>query len=338
VSANYRLGPFGFLADTALTAESEHHSSGNYGLLDQLQALKWIRENISRFGGDPNRITVMGQSAGAVDICLLMSSPMATGLFQRAILESGDGQSVLNKDIRVPLPYSSITGTGEAAGERLANDLGIADDPDTLQKLRSISAEKILEAWSKDWQLTFDAVVDGWVIPEQPAKIFAEGKQVHIPVLVGSNADEATVFGHSDLKTIDQYRNYLRRDTGNFADQEFAAYPALSDDQVPAQYLQLQNDYFTYGAYSMARATTGAGQECVPANQRSYRGKQKTEPQLFISSSALTAREVRRRSLPRVLPLPASKVLVKDKPAVMQDDASDSIRDDGAIDRPDKID
>jgi len=88
VSANYRLGPFGFLAHPALTAESEHHSSGNYGLLDQLQALKWVHENISQFGGDPDRITTMGQSAGAVDVCLLMASPLATGLFHRAILES----------------------------------------------------------------------------------------------------------------------------------------------------------------------------------------------------------------------------------------------------------
>jgi len=83
VSANYRLGPMGFFAHPALTAESPHHSSGNYGLLDQLEALKWVRENISRVGGDPNRITVMGQSAGSVDICLLMASPMSAGLFQQ---------------------------------------------------------------------------------------------------------------------------------------------------------------------------------------------------------------------------------------------------------------
>jgi len=92
VTANYRLGPFGFLAHPALTAESEHHSSGNYGLLDQLQALQWVKENIREFGGDPGRVTVMGQSAGAVDICLLMASPLSKGLFQRAILESGECQ------------------------------------------------------------------------------------------------------------------------------------------------------------------------------------------------------------------------------------------------------
>jgi para-nitrobenzyl esterase len=261
VSANYRLGPLGFFAHRALTAESEHHSSGNYGLLDQLQALRWVHENIPRFGGDPGQITVMGQSAGAVDICLLMASPMAAGLLQRAIMESGECQGTFNEDIRTPIRYNEISGTGEGAGERLASDLGVGDGPDALQKLRSIPAGEILKAWSKDRQVHFDAIVDGWVVPEQPAKIFEEGKQSHIPVLVGSNADEATVFGHNDVKTVDQYQKYLREDTGNYADQEFQAYPAASDADVPARYLQLENDSFAYGAYSIARATTRAGQK-----------------------------------------------------------------------------
>jgi para-nitrobenzyl esterase len=262
VSANYRLGPFGFFAHPALTKESEHNSSGNDGLLDQLQALRWVRENISHFGGDPGRITVMGQSAGAVDICLLMASPLAVGLFQQAIMESGDCQGVFNKDIRVPIPYNEISGTGEGTGERLAHDLGIKDGPDTLQKLRNIPAQEILKAWSKDrQQVHFDAIVDGWIVPEQPAKLFAEGKQMRIPVLVGSNADEATVFGHDDLKTVQQYKTYLLRDTRDYSDQEFEAYPAKSDADVPAQSLQLENDSFAYGAYSMARNTTRAGQK-----------------------------------------------------------------------------
>jgi carboxylesterase type B len=178
VSVNYRLGPLGFLAHPALTAESEHRASGNYGLLDQLHALKWVRANVSRFGGDPGRITVMGHSAGAVDTCLLMASPMAAGLFQRAIMQSGDCQSILNQDIRTRLPYNSIVGSGEGAGERLANDLGVANDPRLLRDLRNIPAEKILETWRKDPQVSLDAVVDGWVIPEQPAKIFAKGKHL----------------------------------------------------------------------------------------------------------------------------------------------------------------
>ena len=261
VSANYRLGPMGFFAHPALTAESPHHSSGNYGLLDQMEVLKWVRENISRLGGDPSRITVMGQSAGAVDICLLMASPMSAGLFQRAIMESGDCQSVLNEDIRTPLPYNLIIGTGEGAGEQLAGDLGIANNPDALRKLRGISASEILKVWSQDRQIHFDAIVDEWVLPEQPAKIYAEGKELQIPVLVGSNADEATVFDHNDLKTVDQYKQYLLKDTGKYADQEFQTYPVATDADVPEQYLRLQNDTFAYGAWSMARAMTSAGQK-----------------------------------------------------------------------------
>jgi para-nitrobenzyl esterase len=262
VSANYRVGPFGFFAHPALTKESEDHSSGNYGLLDQLQALHWVRENISHFGGDPSRITVMGQSAGAVDICLLMASPLAKGLFQRAIMESGDCQSVFNEDIRVPIPYNEISGTGEGTGDRLAHDLGITDGPETLQKLRNIPAKEIVKAWSKDrQQIHFDAIVDGWIVPEQPARIFAEGKQMRIPVLVGSNVNEATVFGHDDLNTVEQYKTYLLDDTGDYSDQEFEAYPAKSDADVPAKSLQLENDSFAYGAYSMARTMTRAGQK-----------------------------------------------------------------------------
>jgi para-nitrobenzyl esterase len=261
VSANYRLGPLGFLAHPSLTAESDHHSSGNYGLLDQMQALRWVRENISKFGGDTNRVTVMGQSAGAGDICLLMASPLAAGLFQGAIIESGDCESILNEDIRTPLSYNGIRGTAEAAGERLANDLGIQDGPDAVRKLRGIPVEEILKAWSGDPSVGFDAIVDGWVIPEQPARIFAESKQMRVPILVGSNADESTVFSHpGHPATINDFKSFLRGDSGSFSGQEFTAYPAASDSEVPAQYRRLTTDFFGYGAYSMAKQTTRAGE------------------------------------------------------------------------------
>ena len=118
--------------------------------------------------------------------------------------------------------------------EQLANDLGIADGPEALQRLRSIPPEEILKAWSQDRQVRCDAIVDGWVIPGQPARIFGEGRQVHLPVLVGSNANEATVFGHNDVKTVDQYKEYLSRDTGKYADQEFQIRPAATDADASA--------------------------------------------------------------------------------------------------------
>lgn len=259
VTANYRLGPLGFFAHPALTAASPHHSSGNYGILDQIQALRWVRENIARFGGDSGHITVMGQSSGAFDICLMMSSPLARGLFQQAIMESGDCQSTLIKGLRSPIHFNGITGTGEGDGKDLAIDLRVADGPRAIQKLRSIAAETILKTWSRHPEIQFDAIMDGWVIPEQPARIFAEGRQARIPVLVGSNADEATVFGPGPA-TISEYWKYLRADTGVWAEREFALWPAFSDAEVPPQYLKLQNATFAYGAWSMARSMTRAGE------------------------------------------------------------------------------
>ncbi|HEX3470657.1 MAG TPA: carboxylesterase family protein [Silvibacterium sp.] len=259
VTANYRLGPLGFFAHPALTAESPHRSSGNYGLLDQMQVLRWVRRNIERFGGDPQQVTAMGQSAGAFDICLLMASPLARGLFQKAIMESGDCTGSLIEDIHTPIHYSEIAGTGEGNGQRFAADLGIADGPNASRRLRGIPVDRILKTWSRDPQIQFDAIVDGWVIPTQPAKVFGEGRQARIPVLVGSNADEATVLGHGPA-TIAEYRKYLEEDTGPYAQQEFCAWPVGSDAQVPDEYLKLQSDTFAYGAWSMARSVTRAGE------------------------------------------------------------------------------
>ena len=193
VGINYRLGPLGFLAHPALSAESPHHASGNYGLLDQLQALRWVRDNISRFGGDPQSVTLMGQSAGAYDACLLMASPLAAGLFHRAILQSGDCQGTLNMDLRSTLRYNALPTSGEAAGERLVRALGIGSEAGsetgldtTAARLRAVPVETLLKAWASDPAIQLDAVVDGWILPAQPAAIFAAGKQAHVPVIVGS--------------------------------------------------------------------------------------------------------------------------------------------------------
>jgi para-nitrobenzyl esterase len=292
VSANYRLGPMGFLALPALTAESKHHSSGNYGLLDQIQALKWVRENISRFGGDPGRVAVMGQSAGAVDTCLLMASPLAVGLFQRAIIESGDCQGTFNEEIRTPVRYNEVSDTGESEGERLGADLGVPDGPAALQKLRSLSADAILKAWSQDREVHFDAIVDGWIVPEQPGKIFSDRREMQIPVLVGSNSDEATVFSHGGPKTVAEYRKYLVADTGRYADQEFQAYPAAADADVPARYLRFEDDTFAYGAYSMAQSMARANQKTylyyftyAGTGKRASLGAYHGEELLFLSDS-----------------------------------------------------
>jgi para-nitrobenzyl esterase len=280
VGANYRLGPMGFLAHPALSAESPRHSSGNYGLLDQLMALAWVHDNIARFGGDPDQVTVMGQSAGAVDTCLLMASPLAKGLFRRAILESGDCEGTL------------IAATGEEAGELLAKDLKVSSGPGLLRNLRALSAEQILRSWSGDRRVHFEAIVDGWVIPEQPAKVFAEGRQMKIPVLVGSNATEATVFGDAGPKSRQEFAQYLAADSGEYAEEESRLYPTAADADVPGMYLQFQDDQFAYGAYSMASATRGIGQPAylyeftfAETGKRAALGAYHGEELLFLSDA-----------------------------------------------------
>jgi para-nitrobenzyl esterase len=201
----------------------------------------------------------MGQSSGAFDICLMMVSPLARGLFQRAIMESGDCESTLIEDIGRPVPFNQVSGTGEGNGEKLATDLGAALVPGAIQKLRSMSATMILNVWSRHPELSFDAIVDGWVIPDQPARIFAEDRQARIPILTGSNADEATVFGPGPA-TMSAYWKYLRADTGRWAQREFQLLPAFSDAEVPEQYLKLQNATFAFGAWSMARAMSRVGE------------------------------------------------------------------------------
>lgn len=184
VSINYRLGAFGFLTHPALSAESPHHSSGNYGLLDQIEALQWVRRNIDKFGGDPAQITLFGASSGSLDVCDLMVSPLAAGLFQKAILQSG---------VCVDFAARPVA-TAEPDGARLLRVFGVAADSQALSRLRALPAEQLLETAAQDKGLDFNPVVDGWVLPQQPAITFAHGEQAKIPVIVGSNLNEVSIF------------------------------------------------------------------------------------------------------------------------------------------------
>ncbi len=250
VSLNYRLGVFGFFAYPALAAESPHHVSGNYGHLDQVEALRWVKRNISRFGGDPDNVTVFGASSGALDICNLMASPVAAGLFQRAIMQSG---------VCVDSVYPT-TRQAETNGELLAKDFGIQSGPKSLAALRALPAAKLLLTAAKDDRVDLEPVVDGWFFPEQPAIAFANGKQAKIPVIVGSNNDEVSIFASSLVggksnrpKTVDEYRQWLHREFGPMADQVFAQYPAKSDKDVPGVFRTMDTDFdFGFGARLLA--------------------------------------------------------------------------------------
>lgn len=208
VTLNYRLGVFGFFAHPELTRESPHHSSGDYGLLDQIAALHWVHDNIARFGGDPANITLFGQSAGAVDVNVLLTSPLAEGLFQRAIAESGTvtrnpdpatlGMTALGAVMEAkagPLSFSDapLLAEAEKSGQAVAAAVN-APAADVLKYLRSLPAAKLLEAASGHQTIgpANGVVVDGWVIPKPPAEVFATSHEIRVPLIVGNNARERT--------------------------------------------------------------------------------------------------------------------------------------------------
>lgn len=186
VSFNYRLGVFGFLSHPAL--DSEGTPSGDYGLQDQIAALKWVRSNIARFGGDPNNVTIFGESAGAMSVGLLMSSPLATGLFHKAIGESGAFQESEHGSIAT---RAAALERGQALAARLTGG--------NIAALRAISADELLAQSSWSFQTdpvttAFSPSVDGYVLPDCPANIFSQGKQNDVPLLAGRNGSEGYIF------------------------------------------------------------------------------------------------------------------------------------------------
>jgi para-nitrobenzyl esterase len=247
VSINYRLGPFGFLALPALSRESPQHASGNYGLLDQIAALGWVKRNVRAFGGDPGNVTIAGESAGAGSVAWLLASPLAKGLFHRAIAESGVvfiGNVYLNK-------ASGATASAEQSGARMFGD--------DLAALRARSTSAIMAGAKLPDDVFFGAgayygpIVDGYVMPEAPETLFGSGRQAAVPLLVGTNADEGTVFV-SSVPFVLTYRLYLRRMYKSAADQVFAWYPAYLPAQVPVASARLLTDsQFLTSARRLAR-------------------------------------------------------------------------------------
>ena len=184
VTVQYRLGVLGFIGHPELTAESPHHASGNYGLLDLIAALHWVQANIARFGGDPRRVTIFGQSAGAMNAGMLMVSPLARGLFQRVIEESGT--------VSIQGRPTATAAQADHAGEVLATKLN-APASGAMHYLRGLSVAEILKAsppYGGGGEGRPSPSIDGYVIPESPAAVFASGKQAPVPLLIGNNGRE----------------------------------------------------------------------------------------------------------------------------------------------------
>jgi len=212
VVVEYRLGILGFFAHPELTRESAHHASGNYATLDQIAALGWVRDNIARFGGDPENVTIFGQSAGATDVLALMASPLSRGLFHRAIAESG-----------APSPTSTLAlGDAEEEGARAAEKLG-AQGGHALAFLRSLPAGELLKTDHGFSSFT----ADGWVFPTPPVAVWAAGKAHAVPLIVGSNGVEFPASGSPD-----DLRRTIRGTFRDMAPRALALY-GLSEEGKP---------------------------------------------------------------------------------------------------------
>jgi para-nitrobenzyl esterase len=208
VSMNYRLGIFGFFVHPELAKESGHNSAGNYGLLDQLAALRWVHENIAEFGGDAGNVTIFGESAGSFSVSAQMASPLAKGLFQKAIGESGAAFS------RSGLRFEPLAVREEKDAKLASTALGVS----TLAELRAVPAQTLLDAFSKPGgpgAFAFGPDVDGYFLPESVPAIFAAGKQNNVALLAGWNHDEGGPGVPADKSAMD-----ARKET---ADKEFGA-------------------------------------------------------------------------------------------------------------------
>jgi para-nitrobenzyl esterase len=280
VSMNYRLGVFGFLAHPALTAESGHGASGNYGFMDQLAALRWVRDNVAEFGGDPANVTVFGESAGSFSVSALVASPLAKGLLQRAIGESGAYAG------RSALPPASLAAS-EKAGVAFATSIGA----DSLDALRRKAADEVLQAALKV-QPWFAPIVDGYVLPKDPNQIYAAGEQNKVPLLAGWNADEvrAGVVLGNPRPTAKGFVEQTRTRFGPAADALLKVYPAGSDAEAVESAAALAGDLFLgYATWKWIELQQRSG---APVYRYSFDRKIPVAPDTKVNGVPATAADV----------------------------------------------
>lgn len=237
VTINYRLGVLGFLSHPELAAESSFHASGNYGIQDQIASLEWVRDNIAAFGGDPERVTVAGESAGGESVCILGATPGAQGLVDGIIAGSGACMGTTGNTENGD--QADTRQVAEDAGRRLSSELGGA----SIEEMRAMPVDRVLDAAESlgtHWRPT----IDGHVLEKSPAQIYASGEQLDVPILVGSNADEASLAraGPPDAD-VDEYRAMVRRTYGSSNAASFLdLYPGTTEDQVLTSLLQAETD------------------------------------------------------------------------------------------------
>ncbi|MEJ7740180.1 MAG: carboxylesterase family protein [Chitinophagaceae bacterium] len=233
ITVNYRLNLFGFLSHPELTKESPHQASGNYGFMDQAAAMRWVKQNIAAFGGDPDKITIAGESAGSISVSAQMVSPLSKHLIAGAIGESG---SLLGT-----LPALALA-DGEQKGSRFAELAGAH----SLEDLRSMTASQLLDASANhEWEL-FGPTVDGYFLPDFPEKIYASGKQAQVPLLAGWNSEEAsfTSIMGKEKPTKENYERTLLKLYGDKAAEVLKRYSGSTDQELQQAATDLASDRF----------------------------------------------------------------------------------------------
>jgi para-nitrobenzyl esterase len=258
VTPNYRLGALGFLAHPGLDNESTHNASGNYGILDQQAALSWVQRNIGAFGGDPSRVTIFGQSAGAESVLIHLASPESKGLYQQAIVESGpfwaDG-AIINA--------THPKADAEHFGVEYATSLGYSG-PDAIAGMRTLSPETLINATpspsSSFWDthtVQFEPTVDGWILPDTLDNLYLLHRENPVPLMIGNNANDGTTLSANANMTVPEYVTFIRGRFGKDADAVLAKYPANSTAEVQLRLAQIMTDYDFSDSVKFAAGSMG---------------------------------------------------------------------------------
>jgi para-nitrobenzyl esterase len=252
VSMNYRLGALGFMAHPLLSMESPRHTSGNYFMMDQIAALQWVKRNIAAFGGDPDNVTLAGQSAGAVSTASLVVSPLAEGLFAKAIIESGPSNGIS--------PPAPTLAEAEAIGEAYMSSRGAH----TIEEMRAMPAMDAVTFRPTDppSPALLEPMIDGYLIPKQPADIFIAGQEAKIPIIIGTTAAESAMMQPSPIPgpvTPESFVEFARSRHGDDADRVVAAYPHANNDEALAAQKRLKSDEMLAAsrAYAVCHARNG---------------------------------------------------------------------------------
>jgi para-nitrobenzyl esterase len=258
VTPNYRLGALGFLAHPRLDYESPNNASGNYGIMDQQAALRWVQNNIDKFGGDPSRVTIFGQSAGAESVLVHVASPTSKGLFGQAIVESGPfwahGATI---NATHPKAYAEQYGVDYATG------LGYSG-PDAIVKMRLLSPEALIKATpsapSGFWTthtVGFEPTVDGWILPDSLDNLYLNHRENPVPFMIGNNANDGTTLSANANMSVSEYVAFIKGRFGNDAGSVLAKYPANSTLEVQLRVAQIMTDYDFSDSVKFAAGSMG---------------------------------------------------------------------------------